>query len=901
MLTAAVMLLLPTIYIGLTILVGWLFLYFLPLQLIADEGRSVTKMYAATLLVGPILLFFLLKPLLARRSQYTEPQALDPKKEPLLFAFVHRLCEVTGAPVPTQIFVDINVNAAARIGTTLRAFIRRDMQLIIGLPLVADFSLRQLAGVLSHELGHFSQGSSMRLTYIVNRINTWFSRVVYGRDKWDDRLDRWSKSTDMRYVFVLQIARGLIWGTRRFLWLLMMTGYRVSRYTMRQMEFDADRYEAEVAGSDVFETTTRRMRILSVADSLAHNDLANMWSEGRLVNDLPGLVIASVDQLDAEVLKAIDEQYAKEETGKFDTHPSSRERVALVEANPTPGIFTDERPARELFSNFKAISRTTTLEFYRQFLGESIEQAHLIEVSKLIRGKKAHGAQNAAAVSFFGGSLAWPRSLGMTNVSVTPTDDRESLARALTALRQRMEKSRHEYEAGCERLNNARYRLASAVAATRALSAKLRLPPEFLHTNDIKKSGAKRFVVQAKAELAEVEAVFTRYEKVSMQRFSTALASFKCPEIVAHMEEEETLRRRLAQLMPIARAVEKSIPQLATLEIQLMQLQFVASLASYVDEGTGKKQNVLPLLMEQLPPMMQQMHVLFETLKRVPYPYEHAEGVRTVARYALPTVPEHHDIGKVSDAASQILERMSTFYFRLLAGLAQIAIRAEVAAGLPEPKSREKEKSSDARTTEPQQSETMNNEVVASDPGGVVLSLDKLRVLDPELFPENDIPGLIFKVRNRKGLKFWRLHIKEHLLYGDSRAAMVASVKPLRVAAFSGEFDCVVLLEYPNSFVVKYGLKPGMKLLTVNTYEYMTPAGVASDITLGPRAYGRWANYSPLIAEFLSDDMKRINQRKREIDNEEWKRCAKLTQEYLNRHGYKARSCHPRAVNTPAF
>lgn len=51
--------------------------------------------------------------------------------------------------------------------------------LTIGLPLVAGLSLQQLAGVLAHEFGHFSQGAGMRLTYIVRSINAWFLRVVY--------------------------------------------------------------------------------------------------------------------------------------------------------------------------------------------------------------------------------------------------------------------------------------------------------------------------------------------------------------------------------------------------------------------------------------------------------------------------------------------------------------------------------------------------------------------------------------------------------------------------------------------------------------------------------------------------------------------------------------------------
>jgi hypothetical protein len=63
-----------------------------------------------------------------------------------------------------------------------------DLVLTIGMPLVAGMSLRQFAGVLAHEFGHFSQGAGMRLSFIIRSINLWFMRVVYERDDWDERL-----------------------------------------------------------------------------------------------------------------------------------------------------------------------------------------------------------------------------------------------------------------------------------------------------------------------------------------------------------------------------------------------------------------------------------------------------------------------------------------------------------------------------------------------------------------------------------------------------------------------------------------------------------------------------------------------------------------------------------------
>ena len=41
----------------------------------------------------------------------------------------------------------------------------------------------------------------------------------------------------------------------------MVIGHGVSSFALRQMEFDADRYEARVAGSDVFVKTSERLEL----------------------------------------------------------------------------------------------------------------------------------------------------------------------------------------------------------------------------------------------------------------------------------------------------------------------------------------------------------------------------------------------------------------------------------------------------------------------------------------------------------------------------------------------------------------------------------------------------------------------------------------------------------------
>lgn len=190
LLVALVMLLLPMVYLGMVALVACgVYTYVVDVTGIRGarrRGESPTPfLYFFPIVIGGVLILFMIKPLFARRRNRGEPVTLRPLDEPLLFNYVHKLCDMLGAPRPARIDMDTRVNASASFRGGPFAFVRRDLVLTIGLPLVTGMDLRQLTGVLAHELGHFAQGGAMRLTYIVRSINSWFARVIYERDSMD--------------------------------------------------------------------------------------------------------------------------------------------------------------------------------------------------------------------------------------------------------------------------------------------------------------------------------------------------------------------------------------------------------------------------------------------------------------------------------------------------------------------------------------------------------------------------------------------------------------------------------------------------------------------------------------------------------------------------------------------
>lgn len=187
-----------------------------------------------------------------------------------------------------------------------------------------------------------------------------------------------------------------------------------------------------------------------------------------------------------------------------------------------------------------------------------------------------------------------------------------------------------------------------------------------------------------------------------------------------------------------------------------------------------------------------------------------------------------------------------------------------------------------------------------SDPSGLTLSREKARLLEPWMFGAGGVlrkaVGTLIIV-DPYALIDAKL-LEEHLAFGDSRAAVVVSTAPVLAAAYSDDLDCVAMLRFPRYFARRYQLSVGSKLLTVNTYYRQFTKH--ADLVFGPNHTGEWTGFFPLIAEFLSDDDRCIEDRKQEIDETEWQRCRELGDAYLFERPGVARNGRPRRCHEAA-
>lgn len=681
-LAALVMVLLPLIYIGLIGLVA----YAVYLHAVHDvsilesnvRGKGylmVLVVYLAPMVIGGISILFMIKPLFARPAAESRTRSLARSSEPLLFAFVYRICEAVRAPRPKRIDVDGDVNASARFRRGMLSFLGNDLVLTIGMPLVVGLDTRQFAGVLAHEFGHFSQGAGMRLTYVVRSISMWFARVVYERDEWDKWLHETARSVDLRLGWVLFLAQGLVWLTRKVLFGLMFVGQLVSGVLLRDMEFDADRHEARLAGSETFASTARRMRELAFAMQHARGSAASFYREGRLVDNLPKLMQVNLAQIPGETLDQLHASVAEARTGWFDTHPCDRDRVLNAQRENTPGIFQLELPACCLFHDPDDLSRKVTEDLYCAVLGKQIDPAELHPVEQLLSVKNRDKEAFAALNRIYCGSytLIRPVKLDVAPRRGEPAELEEA-ARAAEVrsgeLAEQYGQLKEEYAQAYQRSLEAEHVLALVEAG---IAVHKDNSPEGLAdaktAAQVKQNSLERLVGLGHSMGA--------FESSVAARIDAGLALLFAGPRQSADDDTEQGRATCRRLFPAWHALQRTFQQRLELHTNYVRLSALcAQLASH-----HENQAFVDALLKQMDVTAESIQVLRAGVGEACYPFDHANADMSLAHFLCDNPDlDRTNVREVYRAADSMLDTIHELTTRTLAHLALLADQATVRA-----------------------------------------------------------------------------------------------------------------------------------------------------------------------------------------------------------------------------
>lgn len=638
-------------------------------------------LYLAPLWVGSLFLLFLLKPLWSQRGGRTAAIPVEPKEEPRLVAFVDGLCDVLQAPKPAQIAVTCDVNASAGFRGGFRGLLRNEFVLTLGLPLVLGLNTRQLAGVLAHELAHCAQGFGMRMSFVLQRVNSLFLRMI-ARDAWDVAVEALASKRELPVRLTFRLIQAIAWIARRVMVLFYVGGSGIGSFLLRQMELDADRYQARLAGSQQFQDTMLQVHILSAASEVAKIDLFYAWQEQRLPNDLTRLIDGNLQRITGEMQRNIQEKIRCSKTAWWASHPSDAERIQNVALESWDGVFQLEAPAQQLFDHFTALSQRASLAHYKAFVDPEVCERHLENVDETLLRQTTYEKTSRAVKGFFQSDVLPMRWLELPQTVLEPPSSPEIWPLLLAEARDFLEQEAEGVQGLVARYEEAEQHLLRVHRYRVLLRAGCEVVPSALGLKGSSTVSIQREGEEAAAIQLQTETPLQKFSAVAVKRLFLALQLLHSPW--AHSDgnlSEEELREEAQKLLQVFGMIQSHYAALRQMRAEIAAVQVLASYHRTKEEQSARFSAALEGALQSLQRNMRELHV---RLSEMSYPFPHANSNLTLATYLVPDVPSElsispHDWVMLSN---RFLDKLFALFARVTGRLVVLAESMEASVGL---------------------------------------------------------------------------------------------------------------------------------------------------------------------------------------------------------------------------
>jgi Zn-dependent protease with chaperone function len=336
-------------------------------------------------LVPAFFLIFLIRGLFVVKHR-ADPWLVEVSntEQPLLFEFLHRLADETGAPRPHRVFLSGRVNACVFYDLSFwNLIVPSKKNLELGLGLINVLSLDEIKAVVAHEYGHFAQRTMAvgRWVYLAQQIA---GHIVESRGVFDRFLAGLSRQ-DLRIAWVGWILRVLVWALRAVLDTAFRLVVLAHRALSREMEFNADRVAVSVSGSDSLVHALHRLGPADEAWEEAFSFAVDETFEDRPVEDVFEFQTAALHELRIILdeagygktpnLKTGDAGFRVFESGLAQppkmwlTHPPNREREDSAKSLYVPSPL-DTRSAWALFDQATQLR----IEASKRMLAKAVEE-----------------------------------------------------------------------------------------------------------------------------------------------------------------------------------------------------------------------------------------------------------------------------------------------------------------------------------------------------------------------------------------------------------------------------------------------------------------------------------------------------------------------------------------------
>ncbi len=193
----------------------------------------------------------------------------------------------------------------------------------------------------------------------------------------------------------------MVWLTRKILWVFMWLGHGISCFMLRQMEYDADYYETQVAGSDAFLKTCQALPVIGAGWQRAVSRQQESYAARRLVDDLATFTALETRRVSPETKAEIVKAVKGAKTGWFDTHPTDFDRMRIAHHAKAPGVLSGEDGATALFAGFPALARQVTAEYYRHECEIDLAKVQLLPLDQVAGEAEALAESDKATQDTF--------------------------------------------------------------------------------------------------------------------------------------------------------------------------------------------------------------------------------------------------------------------------------------------------------------------------------------------------------------------------------------------------------------------------------------------------------------------------------------------------------------------
>jgi hypothetical protein len=653
-----------------------------------DNNTVARKLLEATIAffvleaVFSALFFFVfaLKYLADRRSWRRYSRKVTPEEEPLLWAFIIRIADTVGAPRPSQIEFDCRTNASAAKVLEGPGFHTNQNALGIGLPLASGMTVEQLAGVIAHELGHFSQkGARGFLFWLDLSISE-----LFGYAEWRQRFDRNllefarcfnGRNNRLRWFFIpLSVL------VFRSVYLMGWIPCQVHHFWRRQCEYDADQYEVRLTGSRIFEQTTKRFAALWCAFEKAFDDAKRFRHEGRLPDNFPMVFDAALQSLHPNEQEKAEKNLLQAKAKKGDLHPSPSDRIAAATRTQTTGVYRCDLPASVLLVGGQDSARDATLEFYRQHFDTSVSAAELSPADALVAERDKERMTRNVAIEFGLGADPTNRPPPVMSLRLATSSPQtvslSALIKEIELARSAMQESAASYDSTFEKWQGSNHDIWAGTTAELMLKERAKHLAEPLTEFQDKPQLANERKEAGEAQAEQLSKVLLQFEAGAAQRWHKAVEVLTHRDIKSRLPDATEKFEQAKDMMYLLAGMYSSHGQ----RINLFHHIGTTVMFLEVKRDTS---STWQTIYERLEHTVAEHESILSHFDGCKYPFAHKRPSLSVPEYLTPIEDMKRISMKVLDGAVEALYAAWDLQWRAAAWMCKLTLEVEAALGLP--------------------------------------------------------------------------------------------------------------------------------------------------------------------------------------------------------------------------